>query len=489
MLRSLLNRASDKRLNRAVAHFLTASAILANWSLLCGCHSDVPPQAEDKSPNASSGVPQEFTAEEVAQRMLEKYRTATTYADSASYVQHYVVRGEGVERERPFFELAVAFERPNRLRLTQKESITGADGGQAYDIACDGESLRAAVAALPEQVLVKPAPERITADKIVPDPLLRDTPLGQSLGNVFPQLAMLLNTDDELVFPEDDPPGFLPSEDLNGRPCYRLVSNSPAGRRVLWIDQQDATLRRMELPIESQQAELNPDNAFMKHSISIDFNDPTFDAAIDDAAFALEIPDDATPVTQLTPPPPPPPPEVLARDIGDLTLYDAGMQQHRLDEYAGQVVVLDFWQIDCPPCRAQTQKLEQLRADLGDVAANEDPQIVFVGVNVDPKDAPAKLIDKTWQSWGGGFLWLADREGQRRDRLPLRATPTLAVLDRESRVQLWRPGPIEDPEELKAALTDLLDGKNLAAENRANYEARLAERRREIESHRWEPSE
>lgn len=477
---------------RANANASAASLALSLFLLIvAGCNSSAPSTSQTDGATATRGVPQDVTAEEVAQRMLDKYRDATSYADSAEYVQHYVVRGEGVERQRPFFELSLALERPNRLRLTLQEAIAGSQqGGQSYDVACDGEQLRVAVSALEDQVLVAPAPDQITSDNFLPDPMLRDTLVSQSLGNVFPQLAMLLNSsDDELVFPEDGPPELLPSDKIDGRPCYRLASESPAGRRVLWIDQEDATLRRMELPIAAQQEELDPEGDFMEHSVWIDFRAPTFDAEIDDATFELQIPEQAVAVTQLTPPAPEGPRAEIGREVSELVFYDAAGDKRPLTDYAGQVVVLDFWQIDCPPCKEQAPRLAEVRDALGDAATGDEPQVVFVGANVDRKSTPAEQIAKVWQSWGGDFPWLADRDRDTRELLNIHATPTLVVLDGDARVQLWQPGLVENPALLQQAIEDLLAGKDLAAEARAAHEARLAEHRREVESHRWEPAE
>ena len=455
-----------------------------------GCSGEAGESASRDAASASAELPQDVTPEEIAEKMLAKYRSAKSYADSAAYVQHYVVRGDGVQRERPFFELSLAFERPNRLRLKLHESIPGATGAQSYDIASDGEQLRVAVAAMPDQLLVTPAPEEIGPNNFLPDPLLRDTLLSQSLGNVFPQLAMLLNSsDDELVFPADGPPEFLPSQAIGDRLCYRLATTSPAGQRVLWIDQEDATLRRMELPIASQEEELDPNNEYMEDSVWIEFEEPTFDADIDDDSFELAAPKDAVLVSQLTPPAPAGPPALIGRAVGETTFYDARKKAHALDDYAGRIVVLDFWQIDCPPCRGQAEKLDAVRKALAEQTDDLDEQIAFIGVNVDRDDVPATAIDKTWSSWGGSMPWLTDRDRESRQKLSIRATPTLVVLDGKSRVQLWQPGPLGDPEELQTALADLVAGKDLAAEARAAHEARLAEHRRAVEANRFKPAE
>ncbi|MBX3424972.1 MAG: redoxin domain-containing protein [Pirellulales bacterium] len=435
------------------------------------------------SPVAERGIPADVTADEVAERLFARYNRAQSYADSASYVQHYVVRGEGVERERPFFELALALARPNRLRLTLKESISEGPDRQSYDVACDGRQLRVAVAALPDQILVAPAPAELAGDNFLPDPLLRDTLLAQSLANVFPQLAMMWNrSEDELVFPEDGAPRLLASKSLAGRVCYRLETTNPAGKRVLWIDQETDALLRMELPVDAQKGELDPDSQYMEHSVWIDFRDPAFDADIDDATFVLEAPAEATLVTALTPPVPPGPSPVTGRLAAEAAFYDPQRKKRVLEDYQDKIVVLDFWQVECPPCRRQAQLIDEVRTALG-----EDSGVEFLAVNVDREDAPRDLLDRTWKSWGGTFGWLADVDRQSRKTFAVEATPTLVVLDQKSRVQLWRPGPLESADELRQVLEDLRAGKDLAGEARAAHEARVAEHRRTVDSRKWTP--
>src|SRR5262245_14616372 len=60
---------------------------------------------------------------EITTQMLEAYRRAKSYADHATYVEEAVYRGEGVAHQIPYYEMTVALERPNRLRLTLAESV------------------------------------------------------------------------------------------------------------------------------------------------------------------------------------------------------------------------------------------------------------------------------------------------------------------------------------------------------------------------------
>jgi outer membrane lipoprotein-sorting protein len=230
----------------------------------------------------------------ITTQMLEAYRQAKSYADHATYVEEAVYRGEGVAHQIPYYEMTVALERPNRLRVTLAEAVAD-DAGQrrSFAIASDGEFIRALLSDINDQMVENPAPEKFTVENVVADPLIAEKLQGRLLGDLLPQLAMLLNdsdADDAAVFPHDSHPRLLPTTPLDGRTCYRVATSHPEGTRVLWIDAETSMLRRMELPVEAELARIDPEHRYLRLSVRIDFQDATFDAEIDDAAFALSPP-------------------------------------------------------------------------------------------------------------------------------------------------------------------------------------------------------
>src|SRR5262249_37878615 len=67
---------------------------------------------------AAAAKASEARAVEVTEHMLQTYRKAKSYTDHATYVEESVLRGEGISHELPYYEITVAFVRPNKLRLT-----------------------------------------------------------------------------------------------------------------------------------------------------------------------------------------------------------------------------------------------------------------------------------------------------------------------------------------------------------------------------------
>jgi outer membrane lipoprotein-sorting protein len=243
---------------------------------------------------------------EITTRMLAAYRSAKSYADHGAYVEEAVYRGEGVAHQIPYYEMSVALERPNRLRVTLAESVAD-DSGQrhSFAIASDGEFLRATLSDIDDQMVEFPAPVKITPANVLADPMIAAKLRGRLLGDLFPQLAMLLNDSDEdeaAIFPRDSHPRLLPTTPLDGRVCHRVATSHPEGTRVLWIDAETSMLRRMELPIEAELARIDPEHRYLRLSVRIEFQDPTFDAQIAPAAFALEPPTGARRVRRFVEP-------------------------------------------------------------------------------------------------------------------------------------------------------------------------------------------
>ncbi|HMO87326.1 MAG TPA: hypothetical protein PKC18_20645, partial [Lacipirellulaceae bacterium] len=110
--------------------------------LAAGCSGPNAPVEAPAEETALDGSRQQ--AIEIAERMLARYREAQSYSDSAAYVEESVLRGEGVARELPYYQMTLAFVRPNRVRLSLSEALADADGRrQGFDAACDGRWMRA----------------------------------------------------------------------------------------------------------------------------------------------------------------------------------------------------------------------------------------------------------------------------------------------------------------------------------------------------------
>jgi thiol-disulfide isomerase/thioredoxin len=85
----------------------------------------------------------------------------------------------------------------------------------------------------------------------------------------------------------------------------------------------------------------------------------------------------------------------------ELALEDPDGKLHRLADYRGQTVLVNFWATWCGPCRAEMPSMEQLRRDM----AGKPFVILAVNVGEGPRIA-REFADKL----GLGFPILLDRE-------------------------------------------------------------------------------
>jgi thiol-disulfide isomerase/thioredoxin len=96
-----------------------------------------------------------------------------------------------------------------------------------------------------------------------------------------------------------------------------------------------------------------------------------------------------------------------------------------LDNYHGQVVLLDFWASWCVPCRRSFPWMNRMQQKYGEQG------LVIIGVNMDANagDAEAFLRDYPAQ-----FTIVADPKGELAKRFEVEAMPSSYVLGRDGAV-------------------------------------------------------
>ncbi|MEE8045656.1 MAG: TlpA disulfide reductase family protein [Dehalococcoidia bacterium] len=125
----------------------------------------------------------------------------------------------------------------------------------------------------------------------------------------------------------------------------------------------------------------------------------------------------------------------LREEAPDFTLKSLEGSNLRLEEYRGQVVLINFWASWCGPCRQEMPVLDRLHHRY------EDTGFAVLGINVEGDSGSAQeIVDKTNVT----FPILLD-DGQKVSELySLEAMPSTVVVDRDGVIRYihrgYKPG-------------------------------------------------
>lgn len=434
-----------------VAAFVAAAMFL-------GCGDAPPPGSNENIEATRTGNSGVRTAADVLNRMFAVYRETPTYADAGELRQ--VVIENGIRREQPPVPFAITLERPNRVNL----KMFGAH------VVCDSVRLRAAVLGFEPQTLYLPAPERLTADNLLPDPILRENTTPGMKVFAPPVIDLLFAAEPQKEELKDAQLRMLDEKEMDSRLCYRVEAKNEAGRRVYWIDKQSFTLRRVDVPVEGMAPKDAPSGAPRLEAWFV-LKDARLGEKVDPGAFVFEEPQGALMLTRFVPPPPDPQTMPIGNSIGDYALFDLEDQEVRPGALPRKAVVLEYWTTSCAPCRKTFPKIEAAAKEL------KKDGVAIYAVNADPADqVDNRQVRRRLADWGVGLPVLRDRQGQLFMELGA-ATPTTVLLGPRGRVHSVTVGARDDYTELIDDARAVIAGKDVAQQKldamRQSYESQL----------------
>lgn len=112
-------------------------------------------------------------------------------------------------------------------------------------------------------------------------------------------------------------------------------------------------------------------------------------------------------------------------EAADFTLRDLKGQQHKLSDYRGKVVFLNFWATWCPPCTAEIPSMERLNEVLG----NKDFVMLAVNTDEDIKD-----LEDFVKEHPHNFTVLSDAEGVAQKLYKVDKFPETFIIDRQGKI-------------------------------------------------------
>jgi thiol-disulfide isomerase/thioredoxin len=116
-----------------------------------------------------------------------------------------------------------------------------------------------------------------------------------------------------------------------------------------------------------------------------------------------------------------------------LALRDLNGKEHKLTDYKGKVVVLNFWATWCDPCREEMPSMQRLQDKLAGKP--------FAILAVDYGEGPPRIKDFL-KSVPVRFTVLLDRDASAATAWKVKVLPTTLVIDAEQRVRYIAVGDI-----------------------------------------------
>ena len=117
-----------------------------------------------------------------------------------------------------------------------------------------------------------------------------------------------------------------------------------------------------------------------------------------------------------------------------LELADANGAKHRLSDYRGRVVLLNFWATWCEPCRAELPSIERLRAALA------RRPFVVLAVQM---GGSARTARDTAEDLGLRFPLLLDRDSRATAAWGVKTLPTSFLIGPDGAVSFSHVGELD----------------------------------------------
>ncbi|MBM7853932.1 peroxiredoxin [Desulfohalotomaculum tongense] len=133
----------------------------------------------------------------------------------------------------------------------------------------------------------------------------------------------------------------------------------------------------------------------------------------------------------------------------DFTLDDLAGNKVSLQDFRGQVVLLNFWNTWCPPCKAEMPEIEETYNKY------KDRGFAVLAVNITVQEEYAGAVKDFVTENGYSFPVLMDRDGKVSLQYGVRSIPTSLIINRQGEIIDAKIGPFA-PMELESKIKGML---------------------------------
>ncbi|OGP17557.1 MAG: hypothetical protein A2V21_302005 [Deltaproteobacteria bacterium GWC2_55_46] len=154
-------------------------------------------------------------------------------------------------------------------------------------------------------------------------------------------------------------------------------------------------------------------------------------------------------------------PVVANSEMIDFELPDLSGKMHKLSDYKGKVIFLNFWATWCKPCEDEMPSMQVLYENL------KTFPFEIVAVSVD-KDGPETVAEFA-KRYGLTFTILHDRNGKIKERYKTTGVPETFIIDQNGVIaeKIWGPKDWTDPDATKT----IMDLISYGARKKGEYKA------------------
>ena len=141
----------------------------------------------------------------------------------------------------------------------------------------------------------------------------------------------------------------------------------------------------------------------------------------------------------------------------DFELKDQYGNVHKLSDYKGKTIFMNFWATWCPPCRAEMPDIQKLYESY---QKEEDPEVVILGI-AGPGYGQEKSEDEVKQFLtDNGYTYpvLMDNGGSLFEQYGIYSFPTTFMITKEGKIFGYVSGQLSE-EIMKNIIAQTISGK------------------------------